>query len=95
MSSADEDTRLEDELCALQAIFGEDCEASLEDRVCTLFVPSRDAELRLQVRLFFPANYPGSQGPAIDLVAPHLSQNQQEVLQDELEDLFLPGEVLF
>ena len=89
--SAD-DTTLEDELCAVEAIFGDDCDASFTDRNCTVYVPSKSTQPNVQLVLFFPLNYP-QDAPCVEILAPQLSDDQIQSLTQEMEDIFLPGEV--
>lgn len=85
---------LEEELCALGAIFGDDCRVDENERCLVAWIPSKDASPRYELRVRFPTTgYPSVQPPEIDLHAPHLSDDLREKTIDELYDLFLPGEV--
>lgn len=85
---------LEEELCALGAIFGDDCRIDDGQRSLVAYVPSKDASPRYELRVRFPREgYPSEQPPEIDIHAPHLSDDVREKTIDELYDMFLPGEV--
>ena len=90
----DDATQLDEELRAIEAIFGEDCEVVHDERRVRVWVPARDATPQVQLRLLFPSEgYPSRQGPVIELEAKHLSDDMHANMVQELEDLYLPGEV--
>lgn len=85
---------LQEELCALGAIFGDDCSIHDDQRSLVAWVPSKNSSPRYELRVRFPCEgYPSEQPPEIDIHAPHLSDDVREKTIDELYDLFLPGEV--
>lgn len=85
---------LQEELCALGAIFGDDCIIDDSQRSLVAWVPSKDATPRFELRVRFPVEgYPSEQPPEIDIHAPHLSDDVLDKTIDELYDIFLPGEV--
>lgn len=90
----DDATQLEEELFAIEAIFGDDCEVVHDDRRVRVWVPARDATPHVQLRLLFPSQgYPSREAPVVEVEAKHLSDDMHASLVQELEDLFLPGEV--
>jgi ubiquitin-protein ligase len=84
---------LEDELTAIEAIFGEDCCVNIDQRHTTVWVPGRHSEPNIKLTLTFPCSYPSSSPPVVELSCPHIPNTQHEQVCRELEDLFLPGEV--
>jgi hypothetical protein len=94
MVSEDDATLLAEELCALEAIFEEDCVISHSERRFTVWIPRKVGTPRLELQLLFPSfGYPSQQPPAIQIRAPQLSYDMHAHLLKELQDLFLPGEV--
>jgi hypothetical protein len=90
----DDVTLLEEEMCALGAILGDDCQVNEEQRQLCAWIPTKDASPAYQLRVAFPSTgYPSMRPPQVDLAAPHLSDDMRERTEDELYDLFLPGEV--
>lgn len=87
---------LEDELCAVEAIFGEDCTVSQADRCLTVCIPSKATTPHVELCVRFPVEgYPSQVPPEVEVLAPHLSEGVLQQLERELDDLFLPGEVRF
>jgi RWD domain len=86
-------TLLEEELCAIEAIFGDDCVVDQPERRVQVWVPSKDAVPRFQLMLSFPDGYPSRECPVIELLAPQLSPDVHANLVQQLEDIHLPGEV--
>lgn len=89
----DDDELLEEEFTAVDAIFGEDCAVNVAERTCTVWVPAKAATPSLELRIHAPLHYPSVEAPYVELHAPHLSDDQHESIMQELEDIFLPGEV--
>lgn len=90
----DDQTLLEEELCAIEAIFGDDCKVEPEQRMATVWVPSRGDPHSCQLALLYPSEgYPSRRPPDVELAAPHLPPDALISLRQELEDLFLPGAV--
>ena len=91
---AEDPTQLAEELCAIEAIYGDDCEVTHDERRVRVWVPARQATPHVQLRLLFPSEgYPSQHGPIIELEAPQLSDDVHAGMLQELDDLFLPGEV--
>jgi len=94
MASDADSELLQEELCALAAISGDDCLVDASKHCLTAWVPSKEASPRYELHVRFPSTgYPSVQPPEISLHAPHLSDDVREKTIDELYDLFLPGEV--
>lgn len=92
-----DETLLEDELSAVGSILGEeDCEIDRETRTMTAWIPSRTAcPPPYELRLRFGTEYPSVQPPQVEIRAANLSNDVKERTEDELYDMFLPGEVRF
>lgn len=84
------DGPLAEELAAVQAIYGEDCEVDAAASCCAVYVPSRGAPRALELRLHLPADYPET-CPAIELVAEHLEDELVAWATSEMEGQFMPG----
>ena len=84
---------LQEELEALAAIFAEDCLIDADTRSATVWVPQKDADPRFRLCLSYPLDYPGASPPVVELSCAHLSEPEQMQIAQQLEDLFLPGEV--
>lgn len=87
-------TLLEEELSAVGAILGEDCEIDTGARKLHAWIPSKSASPPpYQLILRFGTEYPSAQPPQLQVQASQLPDGVIERLEDELYDLFLPGEV--
>ncbi|KAK9814487.1 hypothetical protein WJX72_006663 [[Myrmecia] bisecta] len=83
-----------EELCALEAIFGDDCVCSVEEHYLEVAVPSRDAVPHVTLRVHLPANYPSQAPPVAELLGARLASDLQPWAVQQLEALFTPGEVV-
>ena len=84
-----------DELDALSAIYGDDCDIDPGEGSAQLYLPCRDSRPRLVVRVHFPRAYPGSEPPLCELqVPPHVSDDTATWAADELGKIFVPGQQL-
>lgn len=94
MATAEQDNAalLQEELQALAAIFGDDCVAHADTRTATVWVPDKDANPQFRLCVSYPLDYP-SAPPVVELSCAHLSEVEQMQVAQQLEDLFLPGEV--
>ena len=89
----DDAVLLEEELCAINAIFGGDCQVDPVQRTATVQIHSSGAP-SCQLGLLYPSEgYPSRCPPAVELSAPHLPADMLISLQQEVEDIFLPGAV--
>ena len=87
-----DESLLQEELSAVGAILGEDC-AMGEDWL-QAWIPSKDASPPpYELFLRFGTEYPSLQPPQLEIRAAHLSDDVKERTEDELYELFLPGEV--
>ena len=93
--SADDDARqVEEELNAVEAIFGDDCVVDHDAKSLRVWVPNKNVTPAIELAVLFPSEgYPSSTPPVVSVRAPHLSDDVLESLQTELDALFLPGEV--
>lgn len=87
-----------DELCALQAIYGEEAvrvlEAGQGAAAYAFSVPNARAQPRLEVRAHLPASYPSQHPPIVELECGLLPPDVLAGLAAELEAMFVPGEVV-
>ncbi|KAI7845864.1 hypothetical protein COHA_000598 [Chlorella ohadii] len=92
---ADEDAQQQaDELCALQAIFGEGFVQVLDAATWCMSIPEPEAQPHITLRVHLPATYPSQHPPVFELSCDILSSGQLGELAAELEALFAPGEVV-
>ncbi|KAL4457691.1 hypothetical protein ABPG75_012556 [Micractinium tetrahymenae] len=86
-----------DELCALQAIYGEEAVRVLEvgpgAAAYAFSVPDAGSQPRLEVRAHLPATYPSQHPPIVELQCGLLPPDVLAGLAAELEGMFVPGEV--
>lgn len=83
-----------DELCALQAIYGEEAVRVLEagsGAAAYAFSVPDDAQPRLEVRVHLPASYPSQHAPIVELECSLLPPDVLAGLAAELEAMFVPG----
>lgn len=84
-----------DELCALQAIYGEEAvrvlEAGQGAAAYAFSVPNARAQPRLEVRAHLPASYPSQHPPIVELECGLLPPDVLAGLAAELEAMFVPG----
>ncbi|KAL4442964.1 hypothetical protein ABPG77_008455 [Micractinium sp. CCAP 211/92] len=87
-----------DELCALQAIYGEEAVRVLEAgpgaAAYAFSVPDAAEQPRLEVRAHLPASYPSQHPPIVELECGLLPPDVLTGLAAELEAMFVPGEVV-
>ncbi len=85
-----------DELCALQAIYGEEAVRVLEAgpgaAAYAFSVPDAAEQPRLEVRAYLPASYPSQHPPIVELECGLLPPDVLTGLAAELEAMFVPGE---
>lgn len=87
-----DETLLQEERSAVGAILGEDCEVG-EDWL-KAWIPRLDASPPpYELLLRFGTEYPSLQPPQLEIRAAHLSDDVKKRTEDELYELFLPGEV--
>lgn len=80
----------EDELCALQSIYGEDALAATDARSWRTAVPAPDGP-HLVLAFHLPESYPSAAPPLFQLDSSYLPGDVSEQLATELEAVFLPG----
>ncbi|EIE20205.1 UPF0029-domain-containing protein [Coccomyxa subellipsoidea C-169] len=83
----------QEEVFALQAIFGDSCEVLSEERL-QVHVPDKDNPHKLTLRVHFPETYPSSAAPVFELYGGCASDDERRVAAQELERMFEPGEVV-
>ncbi|KAK9901299.1 hypothetical protein WJX75_004648 [Coccomyxa subellipsoidea] len=83
----------QEEIFALQAIFGESCETLSEDRV-QVYIPDKDDPHRLILRVHLPETYPSAAAPVLELYGGCTSEHECQVAAQHLEGMFEPGEVV-
>lgn len=84
----------DEELRALEAIYGEDCEiasCSSETNVVSVYIPDREAQPCITLRVYLGEDYP-SKFPLVELHAPHLQDDDLiSWATAQLEEDFIPG----
>ena len=84
-----------DELCALQAIYGEDFVTVTDDGSYSFAIPEPDARPNLVLRVHLPPAYPSQHPPVFELSCDYLPGDVLGGLENELEGLFSPGALEF
>uniref|UniRef100_A0A7S0WW15 RWD domain-containing protein n=1 Tax=Pyramimonas obovata TaxID=1411642 RepID=A0A7S0WW15_9CHLO len=83
----------EEELQALQAIYGEeDCTVFPEDARCVIFL----SDIGVVIRALFPQEYPSDAAPLLEVEAPHLPFDAEAELHRKAEEMLAetPGNVM-
>ena len=87
--------QLEDELLALDSIFGPEIVRGTLLNGLEIGVPALEATLAMRLRLAFPADYPAASAPVIlELHSDLLSATETADLAHQMEAMFVPGEVI-
>ncbi|PSC72714.1 IMPACT isoform X1 [Micractinium conductrix] len=99
MSSEEDDTAARaDELCALQAIYGDEFvgagSADGDASTLSFAIPDAAAQLQLTLRVHLPASYPSQDPPICELACDCVAPDVLAALAAELEGMFAPGEVV-
>ncbi|GIL71208.1 hypothetical protein Vretifemale_1804 [Volvox reticuliferus] len=85
----------DEELCALEAIFGESVNASREDSFVEVCIPHpQGGNQEVVLRVSLPSDYPSSSCPVAVLYGSHLSDDVLAWAVKQLEKLFTPGDVV-
>ncbi|KAL3135682.1 hypothetical protein ABBQ38_006154 [Trebouxia sp. C0009 RCD-2024] len=84
----------QDELAALEAIYGGDCVVSADRVSCQVYIPDSTHIPSICLRVHLPPDYPISAPPIPELAAPHLSDDVKACVIAELEAQFAAGEVV-
>ncbi|GIL51831.1 hypothetical protein Vafri_7742 [Volvox africanus] len=85
----------DEELCALEAIFGESVNASREDSFVEVCIPHPQGGVQeVALRVSLPSDYPSSSCPVAALYGSHLSDDVLAWAVKQLETLFTPGDVV-
>lgn len=93
--NTDEDKQQQqDELSALEAIYGGDCVIAADHTTCQVFVPDLSHEPHVCLRVHLPPAYPSAVAPIPEIHGPHLSNDVRAWIVRELESQFTPGEVV-
>jgi len=92
---AEEDPQLE-ELDAIEAIYGDDCECSRESgaRLARVWLPSRASDNPLVFEANLPGDYPSASPPIVSIERSDLSDDVVALMSAELLSMFRPGEVV-
>jgi hypothetical protein len=80
----------EEEICALQSIYGEEALAATDEHSYRVCVPE-DGGAHLTLAFYLPETYPSHTPPLLELCSDFLPGGVLEQLSRELEDAFLPG----
>lgn len=92
--SADDAASQADELCALEAIYGEGfVQGDPAAGALSFTLPEAAAQPSLRLIVHLPASYPSRHAPVFEVASDMLSPDVLGGLAAELEGLFLPGEV--
>ncbi|KXZ45200.1 hypothetical protein GPECTOR_57g490 [Gonium pectorale] len=85
----------DEELCALEAIYGEAVHVSREESLVEVCVahPSGAASQEVILRVSLPPDYPSASAPVAELYGGHLSDDVLQWAARQLESQFAPGEV--
>ncbi|KAF5840174.1 hypothetical protein DUNSADRAFT_17521 [Dunaliella salina] len=65
---ATDEELVEEELCALEAIFGDDCHVNREERIVKVYIPDRHHVPSAVLHAHLPPSYPSACPPVADLV---------------------------
>mmetsp|Transcript_26004 Transcript_26004/g.70456 ORF Transcript_26004/g.70456 Transcript_26004/m.70456 type:complete len:327 (+) Transcript_26004:117-1097(+) len=92
---ASDEELVEEELCALEAIFGDDCHVNREERIVKVYIPDRNHVPSAILHVHLPPSYPSSCPPVADLVVgPHCPPDLVNSALEGLSSKFVPGEVV-
>jgi len=83
----------QDEILALQSIFGDEVVESLEDSFSLTF-PHIDSSPFIRIVLYFPAEYPSHEPPIADISSPILDESVIASMGARLQEMFVPGQVV-
>lgn len=95
-STEEDDTAARaDELCALQAIYGDEFvgagSADGDASTLSFAIPDAAAQLQLTLRVHLPASYPSQDPPICELACDCVAPDVLAALAAELEGMFAPG----
>ncbi|GFR40828.1 hypothetical protein Agub_g1303, partial [Astrephomene gubernaculifera] len=84
----------EEELCALEAIFGESVSVRPEESIVEVRLPHpHGGTQEVTLRVSLPSDYPSTSCPIPELYGSHLSDDVLTWTARQLEGMFVPGEV--
>jgi hypothetical protein len=83
----------QDEILALQSIFGDEVVESVEESICLTF-PHIDSSPFIRIVLYFPAEYPSHEPPIAEISSPILDESVIASMGAKLHDMFVPGQVV-
>lgn len=83
----------QDEILALESIFGDEVVESLEESICLTF-PHIDSSPFVRVVLYFPAEYPSHEPPIAEISSPILDESVIASMGAKLQEMFVPGQVV-
>ncbi|KAL6755375.1 hypothetical protein V8C86DRAFT_222037 [Haematococcus lacustris] len=83
-----------EELCALQAIYADDCQVDTVGRTAQVYIPHAKHVPSCVLTILMPDSYPSSSPPVAQLHATHLSDDVCQAACAHLQQLWAPGEVV-
>lgn len=87
-------TERDDELLALEAIYGPECVLRQGGDSLCVHIPDRSSVPRMDVRITLPTTYPTLSAPVVELSCRLLDDEAVASLAGRLSALFVPGEVV-
>eukprot|EP00873_Tetraselmis_striata_P042264 jgi/Tetstr1/462528/TSEL_007517.t1 len=84
----------EEELDALTAIYGDDCQVWIPERRCEIWLPSREASPCIVLRAKLPSGYPSQEVPQVELEARHLDEDLRRWMMQRVGEEMQPGGIV-